>query len=339
MTSPPIQSTAKQVAMAVIGYGHFGRIHAQKVADSNFAKLVAVADVEAERAAEAAQALGVEGVRDYRELLGKVDAVSVVVPTVAHYEVANAFLSHGADVLVEKPITDDPATAAKLVETAKRNGRILQVGHLERFTSVAELLRERLQRPLFIESLRIAPYQPRGTDVNVILDLMIHDLDLVLSLVDSPIVSVEAAGGAVFSRSEDIANARIKFANGCIANIASSRISLKRERKMRIFEVDRYVTVDFVERKIRSISNPSGKPPATLSDVEVVDKAYAEDDPLQKEIDAFAVAAAGGGTPLVSGDDGKRALEAAIMVNDSMATHAAFVEQGQAGAKTSKGAA
>ena len=339
MTPPPIQSTAKQVAMAVIGYGHFGRIHADKVAASNFAKLVAVVDVEAERAAEAAQALGVEGVRDYRELLGKVDAVSVVVPTVAHYEVADAFLSHGADVLVEKPITDDPATAAKLVETAKRNGRILQVGHLERFTSVAELLRESLQRPLFIESLRIAPYQPRGTDVNVILDLMIHDLDLVLSLVDSPIASVEAAGGAVFSRSEDIANARIKFANGCIANIASSRISLKRERKMRIFEADRYVTVDFVERKIRSISNPSGKPPTTLSDVEVLDKAYSEDDPLQKEIDAFAVASAGGGAPLVSGDDGKRALEAAIMVNDSMAAHAEFVRQAQAGAKTSKGAA
>ncbi len=325
--------------MAVIGYGHFGKIHAQKVAGSNFAKLVAVADVEAERAAEAGHALGVEGVQDYRQLLGKVDAVSVVVPTVAHYEVAEAFLNHGADVLVEKPITDDPATAAKLVETAKRNGRILQVGHLERFTSVAELLRDHLQRPLFIESLRIAPYQPRGTDVNVILDLMIHDLDLVLSLVDSPIVSVEAAGGAVFSRSEDIANARIKFANGCIANIASSRISLKRERKMRIFESDRYITVDFVERKIRSISNPSGNPPTTLSDVEVVDKAYSEDDPLQKEIDAFAVAAAGGGTPLVSGDDGKRALEAAIMVNDSMAAHAAYVEGAQGGAKTSKGAA
>jgi len=339
MSSPPIRPSEKQVTMAVIGYGHFGRIHAEKVAGCNFAKLVAVADVEAERAAEAAQTLGVEGVQDYRDLLGKVDAVSVVVPTVAHYEVADAFLSHGADVLVEKPITDDPATAAKLVETAKRNGRILQVGHLERFTSVAELLRERLQRPLFIESLRIAPYQPRGTDVNVILDLMIHDLDLVLSLVDSPIVSVDAAGGAVFSHSEDIANARIKFANGCIANIASSRISLKRERKMRIFEADRYVTVDFVERKIRSISNPSGKPPTTLSDVEVVDKAYSKDDPLQKEIDAFAVASAGGDAPLVSGDDGKRALEAAIMVNDSMAAHAAAVEQAQGLAKTSKGAA
>ena len=339
MTSPPIQSTAKQVAMAVIGYGHFGRYHAEKVAASNFADLVAVVDADAERAATAAGTLGVAGVQDYRELLGKVDAVSVVVPTVAHYEVAEAFLNSGADVLVEKPITDDPATAAKLVETAKRKGRILQVGHLERFTSVAELLRERLARPLFIESLRIAPYQPRGTDVNVILDLMIHDLDLVLSLVDSPIVSVEAAGGAVFSHSEDIANARIKFANGCIANIASSRISLKRERKMRIFEADRYVSVDFIDRKIRSISNPSGKPPTELADVDLVEKSYSEDDPLQKEIDAFAIAAAGGDAPLVTGDDGKRALEAAIMVNESMAEHAAFVAEGQGSRESSKGAA
>ncbi len=313
--------------MAVVGYGHFGRFHAEKVVRSEFADLVAVADIDPDRASEAARTLRVRGVQDYRELLDAVDAVSVVVPTSAHYEVAEAFLRHGKDVLVEKPITDDPDTAARLVELARERGRILQVGHLERFTGMVKIVRRYLNRPLFIDSVRIAPLQPRGIDVNVILDLMIHDLDLVLSFVDSPILAVDAAGITVFSRSEDIASARIKFANGCVANIAASRISEKTERKMRIFQPECYVAVDFAGRMIRALSKPTGRPLSARSDIDVVEEAYEDDDPLQKEIDSFAVAVARRTAPAVTGDDGLRALEAAIMVNDSMRSHAAFVEQ------------
>lgn len=339
MSSEAFETTHQPVAMAVVGYGHFGRIHADKIAQSRFANLVAVADVDPDRAAAAEGALGVKVVRDHRELLGTVQAVSIVVPTVAHYEIAEAFLRNGVDVLVEKPITDDPATARKLVEIARAEGRLLQVGHLERFTSVVETLRGVLYRPLFIDSVRIAPFQLRSTDVNVILDLMIHDLDLVLSFVDAPIVSIEAAGTPVFSPREDIANARIRFANGCIASITASRISQKTERKMRIFQPDRYVNVDFAGKKILTISKASERPAASLSDIDIAEAAYQEDDPLNKELRSFAAAVANRTTPEVTGEDGLRALEAAIMINESMRSHAASVERADAEITASRGVA
>lgn len=313
--------------MAVVGVGHFGRIHAEKILRSPAAKLVAVADIDADRAAEVGRSLDVPSVADYSELLSAVDAVSVVVPTHAHYQVANDFLSHGADVLVEKPITDDPETAARLVELAHEQGRILQVGHLERFSARVEVLRQRLKRPLFIDSLRIAPFKPRGTDVNVILDIMIHDLDLVLSLVDSPIASIDAAGAPVFSPSEDIASARIKFANGCIANIAASRISLKTERRMRIFALDTYVTVDFDQRVIKTVWNASKTPCQGMPQIEMAEERYEDDDPLQREIDAFIGSVVDRRPPVVSGEDGLKALEAAVMINESLRAHASLVRR------------
>lgn len=314
--------------MAVIGYGRFGRFHAEKVVRSEFAELVAVADIDPNAAALAEQRLGVRVTQDYRELLGEVDAVSVVVPPATHYEVSESFLKQGIDVLVEKPITDNLSSARRLVDLAGQNGCILQVGQLERFTRVAEILRGHLKRPLFIESTRIAPFEPRGTDVNVVLDLMIHDIDLVLTLVNSPIRSVKAAGIPVFSGHEDIANARIEFANGCIANITSSRVSLRTERRMRIFEPEQYTIADFLERKIHVITNPTGKPPNSLADVHAVETAIEEDDPLQKEIDAFALAAVQRTPPLVPGSEGLRALEVAIAVNECIEAHTAFVENG-----------
>ena len=313
--------------MAVVGYGHFGRIHAEKIQQSEMAELVAVSDTDPERAAEAARARGVTTCANYRDLPDTVEAVCVVVPTMAHYDVAAYFLENGLDVLVEKPITDSVDSAKKLVEMADARQSILQVGHLERFTGAVEAMRKHVTRPLFIDSVRIAPFQPRGTDVNVILDLMIHDLDLVLSIVDSPILSVDAVGAPVFSESEDIASVRIKFANGCVANIAASRISLKTERKMRVFQSDRYVAVDFAARKIRSISSEAGGPPLKLADIDIVEEGYAEDDPLQKEIDSFVDAVAHRTPPVISGAEGLRALKTAIMINDSMRSHAAFVEK------------
>lgn len=315
------------ISMAVIGVGYFGRIHAEKISQLPGANLTAVADIDAKRAVELGNLFGVEAVTDYRDLLGKVDAVSVAVPTAEHYEVARAFLEHGADVLVEKPMTGDLESARKLTEIARSKDRILQVGHLERFSGMIEALQKDIHRPLYIDSVRIAPFKPRGTDVNVILDLMIHDLDLILCLVDAPILSVDAAGSSVFSDSEDIANARIKFANGCVANLVASRVSLKTERKMRIFERDHYVAVDFDQRAIRTVSKGLGEGPPDISNIEIDEKHYQEGDPLEREISAFLHSVASRQKPIVSGQEGAEALEAAILVNDSLRSHAAFVNE------------
>lgn len=315
------------IPMAVVGVGYFGRIHAEKISRLPRAKLAAVADVDAKRAAEMGHLFGVDAVTDYRDLLGKIDAVSVVVPTSEHYRVARDFLEHGADVLVEKPMTNDLESARNLTEIARSKDRILQVGHLERFSGMVEALQKRIHRPLYIDSVRIAPFKPRGTDVNVILDLMIHDLDLILCLVDAPILSVDAAGYSVFSDTEDIASARIKFANGCVANIVASRVSLKTERRMRIFEPHQYVAVDFDRRTIRTVCKGPGRFSPEAPNIEIAEKDYQEGDPLEREIDAFLRSVASRRKPIVSGEEGAEALEAAILVNDSLRSHAAFVDK------------
>jgi predicted dehydrogenase len=324
------------ISMAVVGVGYFGRFHAEKISHLPSAKLAAVADIDANRAAEMGNLFGVDAVTDYRDLLGKIDAVSVVVPTSEHYQVASAFLEHGADVLVEKPMTSDMESAQKLTEIARSKDRILQVGHLERFSGMAEALQRRIHRPLYIDSVRIAPFKPRGTDVNVILDLMIHDLDLILYLVDAPILSVDAAGSSVFSDSEDIASARIKFANGCVANIVASRISLKTERRMRIFEPHQYVAVDFDQRTIKTISKASGSLSPGIPKIEIEEEAYQKGDLLEREIDAFLHSVASREKPIVSGEEGAEALEAAILVTESLRSHAAFVNDIDKGVRDPK---
>ena len=315
------------ISMAVVGVGYFGRIHAEKISRLPRAKLAAVADIDARRATEMGNLFGVDAATDYRDLLGKIDAVSVVVPTSEHYQIASSFLEHGADVLVEKPITSDLKSARKLTENARSNDRILQVGHLERFSGMVEALQKRIYRPLYIDSVRIAPFKPRGTDVNVIFDLMIHDLDLILCLVDAPILSVDAAGSSVFSGSEDIASARIKFANGCVANIVASRISLKTERRMRIFEPHQYIAVDFDQRTIKTVSKAPGKLSSSNPTIEIEEEDYQEGDRLEREIEAFLHSVISREKPIVSGEEGAEALEAAILINDSLRSHAAFVKE------------
>ncbi len=324
------------ILMAVVGVGYFGRIHAEKISRLPSAKLVAVADIDAKRAAEMGDLFGVDSVTDYRDLLGQIDAVSVVVPTSEHYQVASAFLEHGVDVLVEKPMTSDLESAQKLTEIARSKDRVLQVGHLERFSGMVEALQRRIHRPLYIDSVRIAPFKPRGTDINVILDLMIHDLDLILCLVDAPILSVDAAGSAVFSDSEDISSARIKFANGCVANIVASRISLKTERRMRIFEPHQYVAVDFDRRTIKTMRKGPGRLSPGALNIEIEEKDYQEGDPLEREIDAFLRSVASRQKPIVSGEEGAEALEAAILVIDSLRSHAAFVDEIDTGLRDPK---
>ena len=317
----------ESISMAVIGVGHFGKYHAEKIMRLPRVKLVAVADTNAQRAAEMGNLFGVDTVTDYRELVGQIDAVSVVVPTSEHYQIAKAFLERRTDVLVEKPMTATLDTAQDLIEIARRNDRILQVGHLERFSGMIGMLRKHVRRPLYIDCQRIAPFKERGTDINVILDLMIHDLDFIMCLVDSPIWSADAAGAPVFSEREDIASARIKFANGCIANIVASRISFKTERRMRIFEPDQYVSVDFDRGVIKTMRKATGGNPSSFPPVLVEEVKYREGDPLEQEIEAFVHSVASRQKPAVSGEEGAKALEAAILLNESMRSHAAFVDE------------
>ncbi len=303
---------------AVIGVGYLGRFHAEKYAANPAAELVAVADVDPARARAVAAALGVEAVTDYRALAGRIDCASVAVPTQLHHAVACDLLDAGVDVLVEKPLTTTVDEGKALLELAVRRGRVLQVGHLERFNPAIRALDGIVREPRFIECHRLAPFTERGTDVDVVLDLMIHDLDVILSMMPSPLRSVEAVGVPVLTNSVDIANARLRFANGGIANVTASRVSLKRERKLRIFQPDAYLSVDYGERRVlicRRESGPDGLPALSLEEREVP-----EADALGSEIDAFLSAVRERETPPVTGWDGLRALEVAHVILESLET-------------------
>ena len=234
-----------KVRTAVIGVGYLGRWHAEKMAKMENAELVGVVDADAERAAQIAQQWDTQPFVDYRELIGKVDAVSVVTPTVTHHQVAKDFLEAGVDVMCEKPITRTLEEADELISLAKANKRILQVGHLERFNPAVEETFRRVKQPFFIECNRIAPFKARATDVDVALDLMIHDLDIILALVGEDPCEARAVGVPVLGKYADIVNTRLEFPSGCVANVTASRLALKDERKMRIFQPDCYVSLDF----------------------------------------------------------------------------------------------
>ena len=314
------------IRTAVIGVGHFGKYHAEKFAYLEGCDLVAVADIDVERARDVGVDFGVDVVTDYRDLFGRVDAVSIAVPTYAHFEVAQDFLNQGIHVLVEKPITDSVDAANELIETAARNDALLQVGHIERFSGVYRSLAEHVTRPLYIECHRIAPFLTRGTDVNVILDVMIHDIDLILALVDAPVTSVSAIGAPVLSTSEDIANARLEFANGCVATITASRVSLKTERKMRIFQPDCYITVDFKESTLTRLSAEGTLGSSKLPKINRREWSYPETDSLELEIAAFLEAVRGKTPVPVDGRAGRNALQTAIMISDSLQAHRQLVE-------------
>lgn len=303
---------------AVIGVGYLGNFHAQKYAALEGVELVGVVDASPERAAEVAAACGCGSFTDYRDLIGKVDAVSVVVPTQYHYEVAREFLAVGVHVLIEKPITVTIEQADELIALADTNRLVFQVGHLERFNPVMMAAEEVLNEPLFVESVRIAPFKPRGTDVNVVLDLMIHDIEIIQHLVKSPVARIDAVGAPVFTGEEDIANARIAFENGCVANVTASRISLKSERKMRIFQRDAYLTLDFQNKKVLVAKKGAGELLPGVPNVQVTEQELGQSDPLLSEISSFVEAIRLGKQPQVSGRDGRMALETALKINQSL---------------------
>jgi predicted dehydrogenase len=298
---------------AVIGVGYLGKFHAEKYAASPKANLVAVVDTDQNRAREIGAPLGADVLTDYRELFGRVQCVSVAVPTRFHFQVARDFIEAGIDVLVEKPLTADIAEARDLVAAAKERNVILQVGHLERFNPAIRQLEKVIKEPKFVECHRLAPFVERGTDVDVVLDLMIHDIDVISSLVRSPVERMEAVGVPVLTDKPDIANARIKFANGCIANVTSSRVSIKRERKIRIFQPDAYISIDYDQRRAQIYHKPA--PGAGWLGIRAENIEIKDGDALGDEIDSFLDCVRTRALPLVDGDEGLRALEIASMIS------------------------
>jgi predicted dehydrogenase len=304
------------IKTAVIGVGYLGRFHAQKYAVLPGCSLVAVVDRDERARTAVAAELGVRALADYSELLGKVDAVSVVTHTPAHFAVAAEFLRAGAHVLVEKPITETTEQAEQLIALAAAQRRVLQVGHLERFNPVILAAESALNQPRFLECQRLAPFRERGTDVNVVLDLMIHDIDIVQSIVRAPLESVDAVGTPVFSDEIDIANARLRFANGCVANVTASRVSLKTERKLRIFQDDAYLSLDLQQKVLTVIRKRSADAPAGPLPVTIEEQNLDQGDALKAEIESFLDCVRTGSKPLVSGEDGLMALRTASRITE-----------------------
>ncbi len=309
---------ADTLKTAVIGVGYLGRFHAQKYAALPGSQLVGVVDVSDVPCRQVAAELGAEAHSDYRDLLGKVDAVSIATPTPQHYEVAAAFLEAGAHVLVEKPITTTVEDARRLIDLAARHKRVLQVGHLERFNAVILALDSILTVPRFMESHRLAPFKQRGTDVNVVLDLMIHDIDIIESIVRSPLVSIDAVGASVFSRELDIVNARLRFESGCVANTTASRVSLKTERKLRLFQDDAYMSIDLQQKILTVVRKEEEQPDGELPQVRIDERNFEQGDALKAEIESFLECVRSGTPPVVSGEDGLRALETAIRITEQV---------------------
>jgi len=309
----------REISCAVIGAGHFGAYHAQKYAKLAGARLVAVVDADLARAQAVARPLGARAETELARVLPEIEAASVTVPTRAHFDVARACLEAGVHVLVEKPVAETLEQADRLIALAAAKRRVLQVGHLQRFFLERLELGRHMTRAIYIESTRIAPFKPRGTDVGVTLDLMIHDIDLILAMVRSEVTMVDAIGAPVVTKEEDIVNTRLRFANGCVATATASRVSLKTERKMRIFAPECYVSIDFVARKLVAMRKGSGR--AWLPGLPPIDReelSFGEGDDLAAEIASFVACVRDGAAPLVTGEDGRRALETAMRINRSI---------------------
>ena len=298
---------------AVIGTGYLGKFHAEKYAALDDCELVAVVDINEQAAKDVAEKHNAQALTDYSSLLGHVDAVSIVVPTSLHHSVSRDFLNAGAHVLVEKPITVTVEEADELIAIAQQKNVILQVGHLERFNPAVMGL-DKEEKPLFIEAHRLAPFNPRANDVSVVLDLMIHDIDIILALIDSDIERIDASGTAVLTQGTDIANARLTFKNGCVANVTASRISMKMERKMRMFRPSSYISVDFQNKVLTKHKTGDKEMFPGVPEIVSEESVFESGDALMEEIKHFVDCIHTGNNPLVSGVAGRRALKTAIEI-------------------------
>lgn len=302
----------RKLRVAVIGVGYLGRFHAQKYASMENVELLGVVDVDGSRAEAVAAEVGTTAYTSVDHLRGSLDAASVAVPTSVHADVAVPLLRAGVAVLLEKPIAGTTGEAADIIDAAQKGGTTLQIGHLERFNPALLELKDSIVDPMFIEAHRISPFRARGTDVDVILDIMIHDLDIILALVGSPVASLEAVGVPVLTDSVDIANARLRFESGCIANITASRVSADVMRKIRIFQKDAYISLDFARAQADVY---------TLSETREIGHKHlslSESDALAAEIRSFVDAVVNGKSVVVDGAAGLKALQMACAIKDSL---------------------
>ena len=304
--------------LGVIGVGHLGKHHARIAAGVAGARLTAVADTQRDRAVAAAAAAGAKVFEDYRDLFGQVDAVTVAAPTEKHHEIALAFLERGVSVLVEKPITRALPEADALIAAAKQSGATLATGHTERYNPAVAAVLPLVSTPRFIEVHRLGVFPDRSLDIDVVFDLMIHDLDIILALVKSEVSAIEAVGVPVLTDKFDIANARLRFASGCIANVTASRISRERVRKIRFFQPDAYISIDYAEQSVEGyrLKRHEGQRP----EIQGGQLPVTREEPLKREIEDFVGAVRDRRAPLVSGEDGRRALALAQAIADKMET-------------------
>ena len=304
--------------LGVVGVGHLGKHHARIAAGVAGARLTAVADTQRDRAVAAAAAAGAKVFEDYRDLFGQVDAVTVAAPTEKHHEIALAFLERGVSVLVEKPITRALPEADALIAAAKQSGATLATGHTERYNPAVAAVLPLVSTPRFIEVHRLGVFPDRSLDIDVVFDLMIHDLDIILALVKSEVSAIEAVGVPVLTDKFDIANARLRFASGCIANVTASRISRERVRKIRFFQPDAYISIDYAEQSVEGyrLKRREGQRP----EIQGGQLPVTREEPLKREIEDFVGAVRDRRAPLVSGEDGRRALALAQAIADKMET-------------------
>jgi predicted dehydrogenase len=311
----------EKIKAGVIGVGYLGRFHAQKYQSLEDVELVGVADADPDRAGHIASECSCRQFSDYHELLGHVDAVSIAVPTSIHHQVAADALRAGVDVLLEKPMTVTLKEADELIGLAENNDLILQVGHLERFNPAVLAMKPFLTTPVFIESDRISSFKRRGVDVDVVLDLMIHDIDIILTIIDSPLKTIHTVGAPVVTDTTDIANARLIFENGATANITASRVSLTNVRKMRIFQPGSYINVDFANKKIMTLQLEDELLESGMPKHSKQVKSFAGEDALLNEISNFVGHVRSRTRPDVSGVEGRRALEVVMQVMEQIKQH------------------
>jgi predicted dehydrogenase len=304
--------------VAVIGVGHLGKHHARILAQVPGARLVAVVDAQAERAATSAEGTGARALTDYREIVDDVDAVTVAAPTETHHDIALSFLERGISVLVEKPMTRTLAEADALIAAAKASGATLGVGHTERYNPAVAAVMPFVTTPRFIEVHRLGVFPDRSLDIDVVFDLMIHDLDIILALVKAEPTAIEAVGVPVLTDKYDIANARLRFSSGCIANVTASRISKERVRKIRFFQPDAYVSIDYAEQEVEGyrLKRREGQRP----EIQGGKLPVTREEPLKRELTDFVHAVRDKRAPLVDGDAGRRALALAQAIADKMET-------------------
>jgi predicted dehydrogenase len=315
-----VKQPKENIRVGVIGTGYLGKFHAEKYARMDNVDLVGVADIDQSAADEVARRHNTRAFADHRELLPMVDAVSIVVPTSLHFDISRDFLDHDVDVLIEKPMTTTLEQADELVSFAESKGLIIQVGHLERFNPAVVALRGIVNQPMFIESHRLSVYKERALDVSVVLDLMIHDIDLISNFVGARISDVRAAGIPVITDQVDIANARLQFDSGCVANVTASRVSMKNERKIRLFQRDAYISVDFANHGITLVRRNEQVSDSLIPGMEIQQLQFEKGDALEDELKAFVQAVAGRQTPEVDGRVGRSALQIALHVMDQIHT-------------------